>query len=132
MKKMIAAFALSMAFLFCLSACGKYHSHYSATAFVHSNESDHAFMNFWIFEGTMVFKLKCQDADEAIAYTAKLETGSATVYYDCGDGKKELCAVNAGDEVQSTLDGLTPGTVYIIVETDGECRTGDFQFDIKR
>ena len=130
MKKTLSAFALGMALLFCLSGCGKYTSHYNATAFVHSNESDSAFMSFWKFEGTMVFKLKCKSADEALAWSAKLETGSATIFYDCGDGKTELCALNAGDDLQDVLDELTPGTVYIIVETDGKCETGNFDFKI--
>lgn len=130
MKKMLSAISLGMALLFCLSGCGKYNSHYNATAFVHSNESDSAFMSFWKFEGTMVFKLKCKQAGQSLAYTAKLETGSATVYYDCGDGKTELCTVSAGDDLQDVLDELTPGTVYIIVETDGKCETGSFDFKI--
>ena len=114
----------------CLSGCGKYKSHYSATAFVHSNESDAAFMSFWQFEGTMVFQLKCKEAEKSLSYTAKLETGSATVYYDCDGTKTEWFTVDAGDERQDTLDGLKPGTVYIIVETDEKCEDGDFRFDI--
>ena len=114
-----------------LTGCGKYTSHYNATAFVHSNESDSAFMNFWKFEGRMVFKLKCREAGQSLAYTAQLETGSATVYYDNGDGKTELCAVSAGDETRSVLEGLNPGTVYVIVEADGHCENGDFHFDIQ-
>ena len=132
MKKRISILIALLAILsLCLSGCEKYTSHYNATAFVHSNESDHAFMSFWKFEGRMVFKLKCKEAGQSLAYTAKLETGSAAVYYDCGDGKTELCAVNAGDETQSVLEGLKPGTVYVIVETDGQCENGDFHFDIQ-
>ena len=131
MKKMISAVALGLALLFCLSGCGKYTSHYNATAFVHSNESDSAFMSFWKFEGRMVFRLKCKEAKEQLSYTAKLKTGSATVYYDCGDGKTELCALDAGDETQASIDGLKPGTVYVIVEADGHCEEGDFHFDIQ-
>ena len=131
MKKTISALFLCIVLLFSFSGCGKYTSHYNATAFVHSNESDSAFMSFWKFEGNMVFQLKCKQAGQSLAYTAKLETGSATVYYDCGDGKTELCALNAGDETESTLEELKPGTVYVIVEADGQCENGDFHFDIK-
>ncbi len=132
MKKRISTLIVLLAILsLCLSGCAKYTSHYSATAHVHSNESDHAFMSFWKFEGRMVFKLKCKGADETLAWSAKLGTGSATVYYDCGDGKTELCAVRAGDETQSVLEGLKPGTVYVIVEADGHCENGDFHFDIQ-
>ena len=132
MKKRISILIALLAILsLCLSGCEKYTSHYNATAFVHSNESDAAFMNFWKFEGRMVFKLKCKEAGQSLAYTAKLETGSAAVYYDCGDGKTELCALDAGDETQASIDGLKPGTVYVIVEADGHCEDGDFHFDIQ-
>lgn len=132
MKKRIPILiALTAILSLCLSGCAKYTSHYSATAHVHSNEPDTAFMSFWQFEGNMVFQLKCREAGQSLAYTAKLGTGSATVYYDCGDGKTELCAVSAGDETQSVLEGLKPGTVYVIVEADGHCENGDFHFDIQ-
>lgn len=129
-KRCLTLIAMLAAFAISLSGCEKYASHYNATAFVHSNESDSAFMSFWKFEGTMVFKLKCESADEALAWSAKLETGSATIFYDCGDGKTELCTVSAGDDLQDVLDELTPGTVYIIVETDGKCEIGNFDFKI--
>lgn len=132
MKKRISILIALLAILsLCLSGCEKYTSHYNATAFVHSNESDSAFMSFWKFEGNMVFQLKCKQAGQSLAYTAKLETGSATVYYDCGDGKTELCTLSAGDATEALLDGLKPGTVYVIVEADEHCENGDFHFDIK-
>ena len=131
MKKRIAIItSLLIISALCLSGCEKYVSHYNATAFVHSNESDHAFMSFWKFEGRMVFKLKCEDAKKTLTYSAKLGTGSAAVYYDADGTKTEWFSVAAGDELQDTLDGLKPGTVYIIVETDGNCETGDFDFKI--
>lgn len=130
MKKR-AAVIIALLIILCLSGCEKYVSHYSATAFVHSNGSDHAFMSFWKFEGRMVFRLKCENATEnTLAYSAKLKTGSAAVYYDVGGTKTEWFSVADGDELQDTLDDLKPGTVYIIVETDGECETGDFDFKI--
>lgn len=129
-KRITILIALLILLSLCLSGCEKYVSHYSATAFVHSNESDHAFMNFLKFEGRMVFKLKCESEDKTLAWSAGLETGSATVYYDNGGEKTELCAVSAGDDLQDSLGKLTPGTIYIIVETDGNCETGNFDFKI--
>ena len=115
----------------CLSGCARYVSKYFAVAFVHSNESDNAYMSFYTFKGTMVFKLKCKDAGQRIRYSAKLESGSAAVYTDCGDGKTELLSVGAGDETASVGGQIGKGTVYVIVETDGECTNGDFRFELE-
>ena len=129
MKK--KALALLLAFLCFLSGCGGYASKYSAVGFVHSNTSDAAFMEFYRFEGTMVFRLKCRDAAaETIRCSGRLESGSAAVSYDCGGGKTELFAIGAGEEIESAVGQLAAGTVYIIVETSGACENGAFRFEI--
>ena len=129
MKK-VCAITLLFAALLCLGSCGEYTSHYKAVAFVHSNEPDSAFMNFYEFEGTMVFKLRNKDA-KVLKYTAALESGEAEISYDCGEGKNVLCAVKAGDEFDSETALLPAGTLYIIVETAGKCRNGKFEFNLK-
>ncbi|MBQ9545043.1 MAG: hypothetical protein IJV00_07945 [Clostridia bacterium] len=111
--------------------CGKYVSHYSAVGFVHSNESGSAFMTFYKFEGTMVFKLNRKSENQAvIKYSGKLEEGEIIVYYDCGGTKKELFSLHSGDELESSGGELPEDTVYIIVETDGSCQNGDLRFEI--
>ena len=99
MKK-IFILALSALLLISLAGCGKYSSSYKAVAFVHSNESDSAFMSFSSFEGRMVFKLK-SSAEGDLKYTAKLESGSATVYYDFYGTKDELFKISGGEEIDS-------------------------------
>ena len=47
-----------------LTACGKYISSWNAVGFVHSNTSDSAYMSFYKFDGTIVFKLKCTDSSK--------------------------------------------------------------------
>jgi hypothetical protein len=77
----------------------------------------------------MVFQLKSTGEGD-LKYSAELESGSATVYYDFYGTKEELFSVNSGNEVNSQGGYVEAGTVTIIVETDGECRNGTFQFSL--
>ena len=122
---------LLLAAVLCLPGCGKYSSSYKAVGFVHSNSSDSAFMDFYLLEGTMVFKLKNRSEGAQLLYDAKLETGKALVYYDCGEGKVPLFTINGGETYSTEGGELKKGTVYIIVETVGECTNGDFHFGLE-
>lgn len=128
MKKVLAVIA-AVVLLLSFAGCGKYSSKYKAVAFVHSNESTSAFMNFYSFDGRMVFKLKSAGEGD-LKFSAKLETGSATVYYDYYGTKTELFSINSGDELDSHGGYIETGTVYVIVETNGECRNGEFYFSL--
>ena len=128
MKKVLAVIA-AVVLLLSFAGCGKYSSKYKAVAFVHSNESTSAFMNFYSFDGRMVFKLKSAGEGD-LKFSAKLETGSATVYYDYYGTKTELFSINSGDELDSHGGYIEAGTVYVIVETNGECRNGEFHFSL--
>ena len=128
MKKVLAVI-VAVVLLLSFAGCGKYSSSYKAVAFVHSNESTSAFMSFYSFDGRMVFKLKSPGEGD-LKYSAKLETGSATVYYDYYGTKTELFSINSGDEIDSHGGYIESGTVYVIVETNGECRNGEFHFSL--
>ena len=128
MKKVLAVIA-AVVLLLSFAGCGKYSSKYKADAFVHSNESTSAFMNFYSFDGRMVFKLKSAGEGD-LKFSAKLETGSATVYYDYYGTKSELFSINSGDVLDSHGGYIEAGTVYVIVETNGECRNGEFHFSL--
>lgn len=123
-----AALMLALAMLLCSFGCGGYNSKYKAVGFVHSNDSESANMSFYTFEGRMVFELKATRESD-IKYSAKLESGSATVYYDW-HGKQELFSVKGGEELDSRSGYVDNGTVYIIIETDGKCMNGEFSFSI--
>lgn len=134
MKKRFFAALLAVVTVFMLlmlSGCDSYRSHYNAVAFAHTNTSKNASMSFSSFEGTMVFKLKCKSADEKINYSAKLDSGSAKVYYDCGGTKTELFSVGSGDDISEIGGALQKGTVYIIVEMSGKGQNGHFDFELK-
>ena len=128
MKKIVILLVSAMLAL-SLTGCGKYVSSYKALGFVHSNDLSSAYMNFYTFEGRMVFKLKSSGEGD-LKYSAKLESGSATVYYDYLGTKSKLFSVSGGEELASYGGYVDTGTVYIIVETEGECRNGVFQFNL--
>lgn len=116
--------------MLCMTGCAKYTSSWSASLYVHSNTSDSASMSFWTFTGTEVQTLKCKDETGTLKYSAKLEIGSATVYIDYDGEKKELFKIGAGEEIEDSFDGLKKGKIYVIVETDGKCEEGKFEFAI--
>ena len=121
---------LTVILLMVLTACSRYSSHYRAVAFVHSNEKTSAFMSFSSFEGRMVFRLR-SSGDGEISYTAELGSGDVTVYYDAFGTKEKLFSVSEGEKLSSGGGYVGSGTVYIIVETDGECHNGNLHFRLK-
>lgn len=129
MKKISAAM-LCIVLAVSLTGCGGYSSSYKAVGLVRSASSVSAFMSFISFDGTMVFRLKCGD-ESTLRYTADLESGSAAVYCDCGGGKTELFSLRGGDEADSRFGDIVSGTVYVIIETDGVCRSGNFDFSLE-
>jgi hypothetical protein len=130
MKK-ICILLVSAILIVMLTGCGKYTSGHNAVGFVHSSDSDSAFMNFYSFKGRMVFKLKSSGEGE-LKYTAKLESGNAAVYYDFFGTKQELFSISSEEELDSHGGYVEAGTVYIIVETDGTCKNGEFRFSLSR
>ena len=64
-------------------------------------------------------------------YSAKLEEGSAAVFYDNGSGKTELFAIQGGEETDAAFPLPGSGTVYVIIETQVKCQNGEFRFEIR-
>ena len=115
----------------CLTGCGKYVSSWSASAYVHTNTSSYAYMDFGTFKGTQVHTLKCKNETGTLNYSGKLEKGNVIVYVDYDGTKKELFKLSDGEEINSSLKNLKEGTVYVIFETDGKCENGEFEFEIE-
>ena len=128
MKKIVIPLVSAMLAL-SLAGCGKYVSSYKALGFVHSNRSDSAFMSFASFEGRMVFRLKSSGEGD-LKYSARLESGSAVVYYDFYGDRQELFSISGGEEADSRGGYVEAGTVTVIVETDGSCQNGEFRFSL--
>ena len=128
MKKLIPILVLVVLTLACLVGCSKYTSRYSAVLLISTGTSKAGSISFTSFSGTKVFKLK---SSGQLNYSAELGTGAATVYYDCNGTKTQLFSIGAGQKVGPSSIAVTPGTVYVIVETDGKCQDGKFSFDVK-
>lgn len=128
MKKLLPVLILVALCLVCLAGCVKYASHYSALMMVSTNTSKEASVDFSSLKGSKSFKLK---SDGVLNYSAKLGSGNATVYYDYNGTKTELFSIKAGQEVGPASVKVIPGTVYVIVQTDGRCGDGHFSFDVK-
>ena len=114
--KIVVIMAVMMLVATVAAGCSKYKSKYFAICFAHSNTSGSAFMSFGEFDGTMVFTLKTKKGG-AINYSAKIEKGSLTVYYDSEGTKEELFKLSAGESVSSSLENLPKGKLMVIART---------------
>jgi len=117
-----------------LCSCGGYVKSYSATILITSCQGHEASMKFDTFKGTYNFKLRRDgDADHTLDLDASLAEGEMNVYIGV-DGEKELLrTVKGGESCDETipLDDKYDDekTVYIILESTGECVDGDFEFE---
>ena len=133
MKKACLVLALMLTF-FMLCGCGRYVNSYSAIILTTSCRGDEASMEFSTFKGTYNFKLKRQgSAEHTLDFESSLAKGEMNIYIGV-DGEKELLrTVKGGESYDETiaLDDKYDNekAVYIILETDGECKDGDFEFE---
>jgi hypothetical protein len=133
MKKIV--FTLVLIFTFtALCGCGGYTNSYSASFLNTSCHGDEAEMEFDTFKGTYNFKLKRDGAAEhTLDLEASLAEGEMKVYIGVGGEKELLLTVKGGESYDKTipLDSKYDGekTVYIILESAGKCKNGDFEFE---
>ena len=110
----------------------KYVNKYAAVGFVHSNTSSSAYMSFYTFDGTMVFKLKNKDSAGKLHASGTVESGNLKVYWDHGQGKELAMNLQKPKALwEWTAEDFETGTIYIIVETDGKCENGELHFDLE-
>ena len=131
MKK-ILFIALALLTLFSITGCSKYRSKYKATLLVTTNTSSKGSMRFHSFEGTYVFRLKNKKDGGILKYSGSLDTGALNVYYGYEDEKTHLFSIKQDEsDVNSTLEGLEKGTIYIIIETSMKCADGELSFELE-
>ena len=114
-----------------LSGCGSpYNSSYSAFLLVSNETPKSSFMSFDTFKGRDVFNMSASEG-EKLVYTASLDEGSVTVYYDNDGTKTELFTINGGETISNELLNLKGGKLYIIVESNDKVKGGRFNFDVE-
>lgn len=127
--KRIAAAALLL--IMALTGCGGYNEHYTATIQISSEGNNKAYQRFEKFNGTRVLDMRNSDRDkDTLYYTATLGEGSVTVYVDYDGKKRELFTIEGGEEVDDCITDIDFHKVYVIIESDGTCEDGDFEFEI--
>jgi hypothetical protein len=120
--------------LILLCSCGGYVKSYAATMLFTSCYGNEASIKFATFKGTYNFKLKRDGAAEhTLDLEASLAEGEMKVYIGVGGEKELLLTVKGGESYDKTipLDSKYDGekTVYIILESAGKCKNGDFEFE---
>lgn len=132
MKKACFALALILT-LGMLCGCGGYIQSYSAFLLITSSHGNEASMEFDTFKGTYNFKLKrAGNPAHTLDLEASLGEGEMQVYVGVGGEKELLLTVKGGESRNETIT-LDPKydnekTIYIILETMGKCKNGDFAF----
>ena len=133
MKKVCFALVLILT-LGMLFSCGEYVKSYSASILITSCFGDEASMEFATFDGTYNFKLKRDGAVEnTLDLEASIAEGEMKIYIGV-DGEKELLrTVKGGESYDETikLDEKYENkkAIYVILESTGKCKNGDFEFE---
>ena len=130
MKKVAILICLLLALVLTFSSCSGYSSSYKALFLVRSQQEDTVTVSFSSLEGRLVQKLRCKEGQTLLTWSAKLGEGKITVSYDNGDGKEELFTLEDGGTA-AFFAGVDLGTVYLILETDGVCKEGNFTFGLQ-
>lgn len=131
MKKRIGLLITMIITAFGLAGCNKYVSNFTASKHVVSNNSTSASVKFGNFKGTEVFIFKCKsDQPAVIQYSCKVDGGNMTIYYDCDDTKKELCSLKAGEHVNALSEPIKADKIYLIIEANEKCQSGELNFEL--
>jgi hypothetical protein len=91
-------------------------------------------MEFGAFKGTYNFKLTREgDPEHTLDIDASLNEGEMNIYIGV-DGEKELIrTIKGGESLDETItlnDKYDDEkTIYVIIESTGECVDGDFEFE---
>ena len=130
MKKGAVLFCLLLALVLTFSACSGYSSSYKAFLLVRSQEEASTEVSFSSLEGRLVQKIKCKEGQTLLTWSATLGEGKMLVSFDNGEGKEELFTLEGG-ETEAFFVGAEPGTIYLILETDGACKEGKLKFALQ-
>ena len=117
-----------------LSSCSPFVSHWSAKIFIHSNTSHAASMTFDEFEGLIVFNLKSEDKEHSVLeYKLNLTEGKFNISYaysEAEEDRGDIVKISGGEKKEDTFALPKEGTFYLLVESEGKAKNGDFEFTV--
>lgn len=132
MKKAYILLALMLAMLM-LCGCGGYVKSYSASILITSQLNNEANIEFKTFKGSYNFKFRNDDAAEnTLEIEASLGEGEMNIYIGAGDEKELLRTVKGGESCDETISldkYADEKSIYVILESNGKCADGDFEFE---
>ncbi len=90
-------------------------------------------MSFDEFKGLIVFNMKCKDDTyNALTYDLKLTEGKFNISYAYAeDDVKEVVTIEGTDSKEGWVALPKEGQFYLLVESEGTSKSGDFKFDLK-
>ena len=130
MKKLLFTLLLALS-IFTLASC--HSSSYKALALVRINTGETFETSFSSLEGKLVQKIaKKTDSSEELSFEGTISSGEVTVSYEIDGEVKVLFTLKSGESIKDKVTGIKKGTkVYIIIETKGEVKSGNFTFSLK-
>ena len=128
-------FALSLASAF-LASCSPFVSNWSARMFIHSSNSHSASMQFDEFKGLIVFDMKANGSNgTSLKYDLSLGEGSFVISYaysEAEEDRGDIVKISGSEKKEDTFALPKEGTFYLLVESDGTAKTGNFHFDLTK
>lgn len=121
MKRIVCIITMFL-LVFSLASCSG--GSYSAIGMVKSNFGNKASLDFVSFKGHYTFVLRGEDGDDTVEYTANLEEGEMSLYYEEGDEWVHIVTLKSGESVSSTVKITPTKSVRVKLETNGKCKVG--------
>ncbi len=130
MKKLLLTILLVLS-IFTLASC--HYSSYKAFALVRINTGETFETSFSSLKGKLVQKIvKKTSSNEELSFEGSISSGEVTVSYEIDGEVKVLFTLQSGESIKDKITGIKKGTkVYIIIETKGEAKSGNFTFSLK-
>ena len=104
---------------------------YSAVGMVKSGFGNKASLDFVLFEGFYTFFLRGEDGDDTIEYSASLEEGEMSLYYEEDDEWVCIATVKSGDSISSSVEITPTKKASVKVLTSGKCKVGMVDLALK-
>ena len=128
MKRIICIIATFLLIL-SLAACSG--GSYSAIGMVKSSIGRKASLDFVSFKGHYTFVLRGDDGDDTIEYTANLEEGEFSLYYEQDDQWVHIVTLKSGESISSSVKITPTKKVRVKLVTNGKCKVGMVDFALK-